>query len=234
MKQRSYAIVGICLLIVGVFISVMMSRGKTDRIADENGKSAKTRSNGNSHNKVADNKKVLVKGVGSIKYATKQLGFKPENWLRIFADNKPSEISPIESEIEWRNAEGEWPKIDVYYGDEGQILQIGINKGEFDSYPLDDVAIRDMQEMFGIAIVRLGYPDDLIDSGYSDNQFILATENHWNKLAKPGSGYECEITPVVVKVVPVTRNGRFSETNPYSKYMGQEFPMILVKTGRNH
>jgi hypothetical protein len=139
--------------------------------------------------------------------------------------------APLNAQIETRDEANAWAATVVHYGSDGRIVQIAINKGTFDTYPLDEVAISEMQDMHGMAIVKIGYPDNLIKSGYNNEDFIAATKDYWDRF---GDDIECEITPVVVKVVPITLSKRYSETNPYSKYMGQEFPMILVKTGRNY
>jgi hypothetical protein len=180
---------------------------------------------------VGESNKLLVPGVGKISYATKRLHPKTDDWLKMVNARTTIYSAPIEAQIEARDEANAWAATEVYYGADGRILRIAINKGTFDTFPLDDVAIRDMQEIHGMAIVKIGYPDDLIESGYNNEDFIAATKDHWDRF---GTDFECEITPVVVKVVPITRTKGYSETNPYSKYMGQEFPMILVKTGRNH
>jgi hypothetical protein len=180
---------------------------------------------GHSENGMGNN--VLIRGVGNLAYRTKLLNHKTQDWIRIAAAKNSSSIPPVEEYIEQRTIENEWPNTDVYFGEHGEILHISLNKGKFETYPLDDNAIAELQSMQGHAIVKLGYPDEWLDSGYTKEDFLAATYDRWNKYHS-GNEFEYEITPVVVKITPEYR----LSTSQNLHLIGREFPMILVKGGR--
>jgi hypothetical protein len=227
MKPRAYKVAGGCLLFMAavlLFISppkITKSQPSITKYPDKSTEDDRRIS------KESVNNNILIRGVGNLKYRTNLLNHKPVDLIRIVAAKLPSKLPPVEEYIEQRTIENEWPKTDLYFGKNDQILHISLNKGKFQTYPLDDNAVAELQSMQGHAIVKLGYPDDLLDSGYTKEDFLTATYDRWDKYHS-GNEFEYEITPVVVKITPEYK----LSTSENWHLIGKEFPMILVKSGR--
>jgi hypothetical protein len=160
---------------------------------------------------------VVIGGVGEIRFKTVDRGLPSIDWLRrLDIDN--------EEALSLRISKEAWNKPDVYFGEQGEILHITVNKGNFKTVSFDIDAIRKLQEEQGFLIIKSGYPDGLIESGYKPDDFIEATYEFWDR----GMGYpgiEIEITPVLVEIVPTG----MPIDDLRKQLLHQRIPMILVK-----
>lgn len=160
---------------------------------------------------------VSVEGIGEIifKSVTKQV---PSiDWLRSLKNESEDALL--------RRVDGEgWNKPDVYFGENGEILHISVNKGNFDTVPFDSQALTKLQSEQGFSIVGAGYPANLLESGFSPNDFIKATSDYWDR-GMGDSSIETEITPVIVEIVPTGM--------PIDEFrkplLHKRVPMVLVK-----
>ncbi len=172
---------------------------------------------------------ISILAVGKIKYESSEEKRSSSDWVRRILPNIPSEFAPSEEDLAIFDADQRWAKTNVYYFEDGHIAHISTNKNTYATYPMDTQAIGDLQAKFGLAIIKIGYSSSLIEAGYTKFDFLSAIYDHWNK---QNDDEEYEVTPVVVKIVPITNSEAFPDGNPHEKFMGQEFPMILTKSGR--
>jgi hypothetical protein len=178
---------------------------------------------------VTNHETIAIPGVGRLAYRSKNLGFASDQWMKQINSIVEEAYTQTEEDLAWRDENGRWNKVDVYYGEDGEILHFSVNKGLFKTYPLDDKAIDNLQNEQGLAILRFGYPESLLKSGYSTNDFVKDTVHDWDTGAEDESPrFEVEVTPVIVKVVST---GKPMNSVKDPSLLGVEIPMLFVKTG---
>jgi hypothetical protein len=160
---------------------------------------------------------VSVEGVGDIRFKSVTKQFPSIDWLRRLKHE--SEDSLL------RRVDGEgWNKPDVYFGGNGEILHISVNKGNHKTVPFDSQALKKLQDEQGFSIVGAGYLADLLESGYPPDDFIKATSGYWDR-GLGDSTIEIEITPVIIEIVPTG----MPIDDLRKPLLHRRIPMILVK-----
>lgn len=216
MKIKSTTAFGLLLVVVAIAIF------KSEWGQDDHGE-AEYADEGRSSNDVVESgtptrgQFVAIEGVGAIRFSSAEKLVPSVDWLRRFGLESDDALS--------RRIEGEkWNRPDVYFGEDGEILHITVNRGNYDTVQFDLQALKKLQDEQGLLIVRSGYPDGTVESGYKSDDFIKATFEFWDRgMGDPA--VEIEITPVVVEIV--STGTAFDDLR--SQWLHQRLPMILVK-----
>ncbi len=193
MRKRSTTVIGFLLLAIAGGILVVkwanLPIGETEAVKEDGAaKDAVDQTN------LSSAQTVSVEGVGEIRFKSVTKQFPSIDWLRRLKNE--SEESLL------RRIDGEgWNKPDVYFGGNGEILHLAINKGDHKTVPFDSQALKELQDEQGFSIVGVGYPAGLLESGCPPDDFIKETSEYWDR-GMGDSTIEIEIAPVIIEIVP--------------------------------
>lgn len=216
MRRNSPIVIGLLLLAAAGGIFVVKWRGSSNGTSEPTkveppGKHVTEPSSPSSAQAVS------VGGIGEIKFKSVETQVSSIDWLRrLKMDSDDSLLRRME-------VDG-WNKPDVYFGENGEILHIAVNKGNYKTIPFDSQALKKLQDEQGFSVIGAGYPSGLLESGYTSDDFIKATSEYWDR-GMGDANVEIEITPVMVEIVPT---GMPIDDNR-KPFLHQKFPMILVK-----
>jgi hypothetical protein len=216
MKIRSITAFGLLLLIAATAI-FCSEWGEVDFSEANHADEARELNDGFEPGAPLPSQIVSVGGIGEIGFSSATPRIPSIDWLR--------RLELESDEVLSRRIEGgNWNKPDVYFGKDGEILHIAVNKGNHDTIQFDSQSIKKLQDEQGLMIVSSGYPEGMLESGYNSDDFIKATFEFWDRgMGDPA--VEIEITPVVVEIVPTGT----AIDNFRRQWLHQRLPMILVK-----